>query len=1087
MPDPAPTPPSRLRRLRLPLIAGLLSAALIGALGVQTESARGSDGVRHALSRAGDSLLRESQHQARIAKAVGLRSLGDGQTPSGEEFLLAAEEMQRLHPELLGSRFVARETVDDVLVQTWSSTSSNDDSSIDAEGHLDANGLRIAERALKIGEPHLFAFRVGSDGGLEWDILAPVGQNALVLLHLGSAADFSHQLEHLNSFELMIDDGAATTVELGSMSSPAERLPILPLLQAEARFDSPLGRLELHGRRRMRLGDLSLLTRIAPWIIGLLIGLSTFAFRRMLHAERAASLRLTADQEQALRAEIVERERAEQRFEDIASSAGEYLWETDSQGKFTYLTELASEVLGRPREELLGSRPVEFIPDGERERIESWLEGVLQDERGFTHLEHRSERGDGRHIWQRVNGVPVHSESGEFRGYRGTARDITQEREAEQRAQTHRHELQLILDALPAMVFFKDDRNRILRVNRLAAENMGGSPETFEGVATERLFPADQAAAFYKDDLEVLDARRPKLGIVEAFTASSGGQRWMQTDKIPLPGPDGRLTRLVAISQDITEDRLKDSKLELAVAASGLGLWDWDVRRDEVELSDEWFRVLGLDPSSFAHDLQTWRTRMHPEDRESLQNAVTNFLRRDGRERFRTEHRLQDSKGEYRWVEVIGEVTERTEDGRPVRLTGALIDTHERKQFEQQLEEARSAAEAANRSKSEFLANMSHEIRTPMGAILGFAELLAVPDCTPEDRTAHVATIQRNGEHLLSLLGDILDLSKIEAGRMSIATTATSPVLVLREVLDLVRPTATEKGLTLELEIDPDVPTFIETDPVRLRQVIVNLVGNAVKFTSVGSVDISACLKEGKLFIEVRDTGPGLDAQQAQRIFAPFVQADESITRRFGGTGLGLAISRRLARMLGGDIEVQSKPGIGSSFTASFEATLASLPGSNGAQRPFGGPSGPAAIERKLGSTGIREVALQLVGKHILLVEDGRDNQLLISRFLQRSGATVEVAGNGLLAVERLRSATQERGFDLVLMDMQMPVLDGYSATVKLREKGFELPIIALTAHAMIGDEQRCLDAGCDAYLTKPVKRQALVRACLEQLRKKAA
>ncbi len=383
-------------------------------------------------------------------------------------------------------------------------------------------------------------------------------------------------------------------------------------------------------------------------------------------------------------------------------------------------------------------------------------------------------------------------------------------------------------------------------------------------------------------------------------------------------------------------------------------------------------------------------------------------------------------------------------------------------------------ANEASRAKSDFLANMSHEIRTPMTAVIGYADLLLDPGITASERIEHVQTIRRNSEHLLSLINEILDLSKIEAGKMVVERVPCSPCQVIADVCSLMRVRAKDKSLDFEVEFLTPVPETILSDPTRLRQVLLNLVGNAVKFTHRGSVRILARCEdpEGpwpRLVFEVADTGVGLTRDQQLRLFKPFEQADNSTTRKYGGTGLGLVICRRLALMLGGDIEVESLAGRGSSFILSVET------GRLDGVKMFDGLSEAAIPEG--GSQAVREEqSSEPLRCAILLAEDGIDNQLLISTMLRRAGASVVIAENGRVAVERaLAAAVSGAPFDVVLMDMQMPELDGYGAAAKLRARGYEGPIVALTAHAMAGDRERCTAAGCDDYLTKPIPKFRLV------------
>jgi signal transduction histidine kinase/HPt (histidine-containing phosphotransfer) domain-containing protein/ActR/RegA family two-component response regulator len=388
------------------------------------------------------------------------------------------------------------------------------------------------------------------------------------------------------------------------------------------------------------------------------------------------------------------------------------------------------------------------------------------------------------------------------------------------------------------------------------------------------------------------------------------------------------------------------------------------------------------------------------------------------------------------------------------------------------IREAMEAAKSASVAKSQFLANMSHEIRTPLTAVLGFAENLLDPSTSESERRQAVTTILRNGEHLLAILNDILDLSKIEAGKLAVERIKVSPSRLAADVIAIMGVRAEAKGLSLALRYGNAIPETIVTDPTRLRQILINLLGNAIKFTERGGVELHVRLEpndgDPRLRFDVIDTGIGMDRAQSQRLFEPFSQADGSTTRRFGGTGLGLAISRQLARFLSGDVTVESEPGRGSQFTVTVATGplegIALVRNPSDAQRPS------AQFEPVDFST-VRLPA------RILLVEDSPDSQLLISSFLRKLGAEVEVANNGTRGAEKaLTSLHSLAPFDLVLMDIQMSGMDGYAATRLLRKEGYRQPIIALTANAMSGDREECLAAGCDDYAVKPINRSELVR-----------
>ncbi len=399
-------------------------------------------------------------------------------------------------------------------------------------------------------------------------------------------------------------------------------------------------------------------------------------------------------------------------------------------------------------------------------------------------------------------------------------------------------------------------------------------------------------------------------------------------------------------------------------------------------------------------------------------------------------------------------------------LVSLAIEARDRRRYESDLRAAKDAAESANQAKSDFLANMSHEIRTPMTAILGYTESLLDPTLSDRERLDAIHTVHRNGEHLLSIINSILDLSKIEAGRMTVENIRCSPCQILAEVSSMIKVRTDAKSLTFRIECPVPIPGTIQTDPMRLRQILINLIGNAIKFTETGGVRLVAGFLPGenpRMQFDVIDTGIGMGPEQAAHLFEPFSQGDTSTARQFGGTGLGLVISKRFAQMLGGDIAlVSSRPGAGSHF----RLTIATGP-----------VQGVVMIEDPTSATTVvparsRERSLPSLTGRILLAEDGPDNQRLISSILKKAGAEVVVASNGQMAVElALASLREEHPFDLVLMDMQMPVMDGYEAASRLRRGGYSRPIIALTAHAMASDRERCVRAGCSDYTTKPIER----------------
>ncbi len=384
----------------------------------------------------------------------------------------------------------------------------------------------------------------------------------------------------------------------------------------------------------------------------------------------------------------------------------------------------------------------------------------------------------------------------------------------------------------------------------------------------------------------------------------------------------------------------------------------------------------------------------------------------------------------------------------------------------EELKAANDKLIVANNAKSSFLANMSHEIRTPMTAILGYVDILSSEQCSKDEHDHYLQVVQRNSNHLLTIINDILDFSKIEAGQLDVEIIPTKIKLETREALQLLESKAQEKQISLACNIDPDVPAVVLTDATRYRQILLNLVSNAIKFTKEGSVTVDVHAKQNKgnatISIAISDTGIGMDEDQIRQLFQPFMQADSSTTRKFGGTGLGLAISQKLAEKLNGKIHVQSHPGRGSCFTWVLEARTCEQTSDN--VKPS--PSKAFSITDNRTATSDNP----LLKGRILLVEDGIDNQNLIKHLVKKHDIELELAEDGQQAINMVASSIEDNlPFNLILMDMHLPIINGFEATKRIRELGYSNPIISLTASVMEEDQRKCREAGCDDFCAKPI------------------
>ena len=519
--------------------------------------------------------------------------------------------------------------------------------------------------------------------------------------------------------------------------------------------------------------------------------------------------------------------------------------------------------------------------------------------------------------------------------------------------------------------------------------------------------------------------------------------------------------------------RTSEGRLAMTVQSTNIGIWDWDLSSNEVYLSPEWKRQLGYEDHEFENSFQEWECRVHPDDHERSLGAIKAYLNGQAGA-LENEHRLRHKDGSYRWIFARGTII-RNEGALSSRMVGIHIDVTDRKVAEEVLRQAKEAAEAASLAKSQFLANMSHEIRTPMNGVLGLAELLLRYPLNEKAR--HLTqSIHRSGSVLLAIINDILDFSKIEAGKLRLEAIPFEVRRTFEEAIAVSAPTAEQKRLRLSCHIDPHIPSSLIGDPVRLRQIIVNLVSNAVKFTEQGTITVRAELKgtrEGRyeLSVSVTDTGIGIALDAQTHIFDAFSQADGSTTRRYGGTGLGLAIVKQLVTLMGGTIELQSRPGEGTCF----RFTVYCKPCDRPAQRP----TELFAESAERGETLSCQSPVNKGEIRILLVEDNPVNREVACGMLEVLNCQIDTAENGREAV----AAIAKTNYALVFMDCQMPEMDGLTATKLIRAREAEraeqagdsveapmmrLPIVALTAHAMQGDKEQCLSVGMNDYLSKP-------------------
>ena len=629
---------------------------------------------------------------------------------------------------------------------------------------------------------------------------------------------------------------------------------------------------------------------------------------------------------------------------------------------------------------------------------------------------------------------------------------------------------------------------KLFRVNPRLCQLLGYTEAELRGRTFQELTHADDLSGNMNAIDLLLAGRAEHVTVEKRYVRKDGGIVWALVNAGLAYDGDGRPAYIIGQIQDIGERKRAEAErherqelFRSAFEESPIGMALAGLDGSLVRVNTAFCRMLGYS----EQELLSLRFQQftHPDDLPGNLELLDN-LRRNQRRHYELEKRYIRRDGEIIWVQMnVSAVLDAR--GTPIYMIGHAQNVTDRKRAEQELrayasrlvetrdqlehrtielatksveaEAARRVAEEANRIKGAFLANMSHEIRTPLAAIIGFANLMLDERLPESERAKSIQTIVRHGQHLLALVNDVLDLSKIEADRMTVERIACDPAQLVADVEAMAAERAWAKGLPLVVSVAENVPARVRTDPTRLRQVMLNLVSNAIKFTQAGEVRVELSARPGDVLrFAVSDTGIGMSAGEIDRLFVPFSQADVSTTRRFGGTGLGLAICKRLVEMMHGRIDVTSEAGTGTTFEVTIDAP---------ACEPAPQPEPPGAI-------GLRS------GLRVLLAEDGPDNQRLISFYLEHAGIGHQIAENGRLAVEAaVEAEAAGRGFDLVLMDMQMPEMDGYAATAALRAAGLTMPVLALTAHGTAEQCEQSLRAGCAEHLVKPVEHEQLLAA----------
>ena len=769
----------------------------------------------------------------------------------------------------------------------------------------------------------------------------------------------------------------------------------------------------------------------------------------------------------------------EERFRLLVEAVKDYaIFMLDSEGYVTTWNEGARRIKGYGTEEIIGEHFSIFYTTEDIERGHPEEELRIAVARGTYEEEGLRVRKDGSRFWANVLITVLRDEESNLRGFSKVTRDITARKEAEATLKESEEFFRALYERSHHPIFLLDQKLNFVDVNPHACEFYGYSREEFRGmnmldiaVPEERSDQQRQAQIMRRQGEIFSHERRHRKKNGETVTVTA------DASLVSRAGKELYVSKITDISgHKRAEERLRqaETKFRTLVERMPAVTYIQEIGSPDraIYMSPQIETLTGYSSEDCQDPDLRW-SMVHPDDHKRLQSEDPRNL--GPGEVSSTEYRVLHRDGRMVWVRNESVLIEDEASGSRF-WQGFMIDITERKRAEEDLRQAKDEADAANRAKSEFLANMSHEIRTPMNGVIGMTGLLLDTDLSAQQRR-YAETVRSSGEVLLAVLDDILDYSKIEAGEVRIETIDFDLQTLVEEVTAVFADRARDKGLGLASFVGPDVPTGLIGDPFRARQVLMNLLSNAVKFSDEGRVVLRAEVVEQSeeravIKFEVTDTGIGMTEEQQARLFQPFTQADSSTTRRYGGTGLGLSISRQLVTLMGGEIEVKSEPGVGSSF--SFTLPLAKQPERVRAAPSTTKSATPSAVPLAIDNETVKVEAGQ-AGVRILVAEDTATNRMVAVELLKRRGYQAEEVMNGAEAVEALSKGS----YAAVLMDIQMPEMDGYEATAHIREReGTErhTPIIAMTAHALQGHREKALYMGMDDYLSKPVRPEELDR-----------
>lgn len=747
---------------------------------------------------------------------------------------------------------------------------------------------------------------------------------------------------------------------------------------------------------------------------------------------------------------------SEARYRGMLESTSDWIWEVNASGIYTYASSRVHDLLGYEPEEVVGRTPFDFMPEAEAHRVGEIFSRIAQKQQPIHGLVNENRHRDGHAVVLETNGVPIIGADGEFLGYRGIDRDITERKQTEDALRRSEQKFRGLFESSPVGIALNDyATGQFLDINDALLASTGFTRDEFLALSYWDVTPKAYAAQ-EQEQLASME-RTGRYGPYEKEYIRKDGSRYpVLLNGIKLIDSKGRAV-IWSIIQDISErmqieTRLRDSeeRFSFAVEGAGDGIWDWDVRTNEMLFSRLYMEMLGYAENEQPHHADTWVNSVHPDDMSRVQENLAAYF--TGQiPNYAIELRLRCKDGSYKWILCRGTVVARDHEGKPIRMIGIHTDITKRKQVESELLSAREAAESANKAKSAFLSSMSHELRTPLNAIIGFAQMLdmgVLEPLNPEQKES-VCHILNASHHLLGLINEVLDLARIESGRMDLAITTLALDPLVEEAIVMSKPLAINRQINILNSCNTGM--FVRADTARVRQIFLNLLSNAVKYNRKGGRVTVSCQMSGDFVrITVTDTGQGIPEKLQPQLFKPFQRLGADRTS-IEGTGIGLVITKLFVEAMGGSIGFESKSGIGSAFwvelpvAGCIDQALAGI-----SETQPDGMSSDADVHGQ-----------------VLYIEDSPANINVMKHLLRRLPnvklLTAENAETGLAMI-------QENHPDLVLMDINLPGMSGLEALRILKSERVTaaIPVIAVSAAAMPCDVHAGLDAGFLAYLTKP-------------------